>query len=95
MNLMVCCEESVKVTGSVTIHSRSFVIDLLNNHGGWGVAKWQWCGEVHEFCIHDASMKFSEVPQLMSAEMRVLERRGIETIMMNDDGEREEMVALR
>ena len=40
-------------------------------------------------------MKFSDAPQLMSAEMGVLERRGIETIMMNDDGEREEMVALK
>ena len=95
MNSMVCCKESTKVTRSVTIHLRSFAIDPLNNCRGWGVAKWQQCGAAHEFCTCDVSMKFSEVLQSMSAEMGVLERRGIETIMMNDDGEREETVALR
>ena len=95
MNSMVCCEESTKVTGSVTIHSRSFTIDLSNNCRGWGVTKQRQCGAAHEFCICNALTKFSEAPQLTSAEMGVLERSGIETIMMNDDGEREEMVALK
>jgi hypothetical protein len=37
-------------------------------------------------------IKFSDMPQSMSAETGVGERRGMETVMMNDDGEREEIV---
>jgi hypothetical protein len=40
-------------------------------------------------------MKFSEVPQSTSADTGVSERRGMETIMMNDDGESDKMVACR
>jgi hypothetical protein len=40
-------------------------------------------------------MKFSEVPQSMSADTGVSERRGMETIVMNDDRESDEMVAHR
>jgi hypothetical protein len=40
-------------------------------------------------------MKFSEAPQSMSADTGVLERRGMETVMMNVDGESNEMVARR
>ena len=40
-------------------------------------------------------MKFSDVPQSMSADMGVSERRGIKTVMMNDDGERDKIMALR
>jgi hypothetical protein len=37
-------------------------------------------------------MKFYKVPQLTSADTGVSERRGMETVMINDDGESEEMV---
>jgi hypothetical protein len=40
-------------------------------------------------------MKFSEVPQSMSADTGVSERRGMETVVMKDDGESDEMVARR
>jgi hypothetical protein len=40
-------------------------------------------------------MKFSEALQSMSTDTGVSERRGMETIMMNDDGESEEMVACK
>jgi hypothetical protein len=40
-------------------------------------------------------MKFSEPLQSMSADTRVLERRGMETVVMNDDGESNKMVACR
>ena len=40
-------------------------------------------------------MKFSEMLQLTSVEMGVLERRGMETVVMNDNWEMEEMVAHR
>jgi hypothetical protein len=40
-------------------------------------------------------MKFSEVPQSTSTDTGVLERRGMETVMMNDDGESDEMVVHR
>jgi hypothetical protein len=37
-------------------------------------------------------MKFSEVPQSTSTDTGVSERRGMETVMINDDRESEEMV---
>jgi hypothetical protein len=40
-------------------------------------------------------MKFLEAPQLMSTDTGVLERRGMETIVMNDDRESDEMVVCR
>jgi hypothetical protein len=40
-------------------------------------------------------MKFSEAPQSMSADTGVSERRGMETIVMNDDRESDKMVACR
>jgi hypothetical protein len=40
-------------------------------------------------------MKFSEVLQSRGADTGVSERRGMETIMMNDDGESNKMVACR
>jgi hypothetical protein len=49
----------------------------------------------HEFCTQAVSMKFSEVLQSTSADPGVLERRGMETIMMNDDRESDEMVVRR
>jgi hypothetical protein len=50
---------------------------------------------VGEFCTCTTSIKFSDMPQSTSAETGVGERRGMETVMMNDDGEREEMVACK
>jgi hypothetical protein len=49
----------------------------------------------HEFCTHAVSMKFSEAPQSTSADTGVSERRGMETIVMNDDRESDEMVVHR
>jgi hypothetical protein len=46
-----------------------------------------------EFCTCVASIKFSDAPQSTSAETGLGERSGMDTIVMNDDGEREEMVA--
>ena len=46
-----------------------------------------------EFITCKASIKFSEALQSTSAVMGVSERREIETVMRNDNGEREEMVA--
>jgi hypothetical protein len=74
---------------------RSFTIELLNNRKGRGVARQQQWGVVCEFCTHAASMKFSEVLQLTSTDTGVSERRGMETIMMNDDGESDKMVVCR
>ena len=33
-NLMFCLDESAKVTGSVTMLSRFFMVELSNNHKG-------------------------------------------------------------
>jgi hypothetical protein len=74
---------------------RSFAIDPSNHCKGQGVTRQQQWGVVCEFCTHAMLMKFSEVPQSMSTDTGVLERRGMETIMMNDDGEREEMVVCK
>jgi hypothetical protein len=92
----ICCHDpSTNVTGSVTMWSRSFAIELSNNRKGQGVARRRQWGVVHEFCTHAVSMKFSEVLQSTSADTGVSERRGMETIVMNDDGESDEMVVCR
>jgi hypothetical protein len=53
--------------------------------------RWQW-GAAGEFCTCITLIKFSDVPQSTSAETGLGERSGMDTVMMNDDGEREEMV---
>jgi hypothetical protein len=94
-NSMHCHDMSMKVTGRVTIYSRFFTMELSNNHRGWGVTKQREWGTAHEFCTCITSMKFSKVPQLMSADTGVSERRGMETVMINDNRESEEMVACK
>jgi hypothetical protein len=95
MNSIHCCNPSMNVTGSVTMWLRSFAIEPSNNCKGWGVARRGRCGVVCEFCTCTVSMKFSEAPQSTSADTGVSERRGMETVMMNDDGESNEMVVHR
>jgi hypothetical protein len=90
----ICCHDpSTNITGSITMWLRSFMIDPSNNCKGRGVTRqWQW-GAVGEFCTCTVLIKFSDTLQSTSAETGVGERRGMETIVMNDNGEREEMVA--